>query len=73
MHRLKLGQKLLMRNPFPLSLRNPLQGFFEGRSGIELGFVVPYFSFLGSQSMESAFIFSALRAVFNPPRTLVKV
>jgi|GEM_PF-6626126 len=32
-----------------------------------------YFSFLGSHSIESAFIFSALSAVFNPTRTLVKV
>jgi len=32
-----------------------------------------YFSFLGSHSIESPFIFSALSAVFNPPRTLVKV
>jgi len=34
---------------------------------------VSYFNFFGSQSRESAFIFSALSAVFNPPKTLVKV
>ncbi len=49
-----------------------LSPYFEGVNGID-AVLMPYFSFFGSHSRESAFIFSALSAVFTPTRTLVKV